>query len=297
MRTYRGDTFAEVYEKALRDTLENPDYISKPRGMEIKEICNAALVIDDPYFPLYDNNKRSSQFKYIAGETVWYFTGRKDIDFISKYSKFWKQLDNGDGTVNSAYGNLIFREKLSDGKNQYQWALESLIQDKDSRQAIIHFNKPSHQWQGNKDFVCTLNGVFQIRDNRLNFTVDMRSNDLILGTATDVAFFCLLQQQMLKHLKLTYPNLKMGSYTHIVHSLHIYERHFDLVRGMLEESFSHMSYPPINNNLVTCKGDPTDELNVLEDSILNSEHTQFSDPLFKWLCDFSYMGYGDVDLH
>ena len=40
MRTYRGDTFADVYEKALRDTLENPDYTSKPRGMEIKEICN-----------------------------------------------------------------------------------------------------------------------------------------------------------------------------------------------------------------------------------------------------------------
>ena len=46
MRTYRGDTFADVYEKALRDTLENPDYTSKPRGMEIKEISNAALVID-----------------------------------------------------------------------------------------------------------------------------------------------------------------------------------------------------------------------------------------------------------
>ena len=93
MRTYRGDTFADVYEKALRDTLENPDYTSKPRGMQIKEISNAALVIDDPYFPLYENQKRSSQFKYIAGETVWYFTGRKDIDFISKYSKFWSQLD------------------------------------------------------------------------------------------------------------------------------------------------------------------------------------------------------------
>ena len=201
MRTYRGDTFADVYEKALRDTLENPDYTSKPRGMQIKEISNAALVIDDPYFPLYENEKRSSQFKYIAGETIWYFTGRKDIDFISRYSKFWSQLDNGDGTVNSAYGNLIFNEPLSDGRNQYQWALDSLIEDKDSRQAIIHFNKPSHQWKGNKDFVCTLNGVFQIRDNRLNFTVDMRSNDLILGTATDVAFFCLLQQQMLRHLQ------------------------------------------------------------------------------------------------
>ena len=287
MRTYRGDTFAEVYEKALIDTLQNPDYTSKPRGMEIKEICNAALVIDDPYFPLYENAKRSSQFKYIAGETIWYFTGRKDIDFINKYSKFWKQLDNGDGTVNSAYGNLIFNEPLSDGRNQYQWALDSLIEDKDSRQSIIHFNKPSHQWKGNKDFVCTLNGIFQIRDNRLNFTVDMRSNDLVLGTATDVAFFCLLQQQMLEHLKLTYPDLKMGSYTHIVHSLHIYERHFNLVKEMLTTPFSHMSYPPLRKNLITIKGHPTDNLNLLELDITLGSHNvnadAIDDPLFKWL--------------
>jgi len=284
MRTYNGDTFGEVYEKALRDTLENPDYTSKPRGMEIKEICNAALVIEDPYYPLYENKKRSSQFKYIAGETVWYFTGRDDIDFINKYSQFWKQLDNGDGTVNSAYGNLIFKERLSDGRNQYQWAMDSLIDDKDSRQAIIHFNKPSHQWKNNKDFVCTLNGVFQIREDRLNFTVDMRSNDLILGTPTDIAFFCLLQQQMLKHLQIFYPSLRMGSYTHIVHSLHIYEKHFDLVKGMLKHPFTDMSYPPFKENLITIKGDPTDNLNMLEMDILEAGPTTiFKDLLFKWL--------------
>jgi thymidylate synthase len=266
MRTYRGDTFADVYEKALRDTIENPDYTSKPRGMQIKEICNAALVIDDPYFPLYQNEERSSQFKYIAGETV------------------WKQLDNGDGTVNSAYGNLIFKEPLSDGRNQWQWALDSLIEDKDSRQAILHFNKPSHQWQGNKDFVCTLNGIFQIRDNRLNFTVDMRSNDLILGTATDIAFFCLLQQQMLKHLERYYPELKMGTYTHIVHSLHIYERHFDLVKRMLNKPFSEMSYPPLQRNLITTKGHPTDTMNALESDIVQGwEGNWIDDPLFEWL--------------
>ena len=285
MRTYRGDTFADVYEKALRDTLKNPEYISSPRGMEIKEISNAALVIDDPYFPLYENEVRSSQFRYIAGETVWYFTGRKDIKFINAYSKFWKQLDNGDGTVNSAYGNLIFKEPLSDGRNQWQWALDSLIKDRDSRQAILHFNKPSHQWQGNKDFVCTLNGVFQIRDNRLNFTVDMRSNDLILGTATDIAFFCLLQQQMLKHLQLHYPDLKMGNYTHIVHSLHIYERHFDLVKRMLDKPFLQMSYPPLRKNLITTKGHPTDDMNLLELNILEPATLVeiFDDTLFQWL--------------
>ena len=78
--------------------------------MKIFEMMNAALVIEDPSFCLYENERRSSQFKYIAAELVWYFTGRKDTDFITPYAKFWKQIENEDGSVNSAYGNLIFTE-------------------------------------------------------------------------------------------------------------------------------------------------------------------------------------------
>ena len=222
MRVFKGETFAEAYNYALSSIIHNPTYISSPRGMKIFEMSDAAIVVEDPTYCLYENDRRSSQFKYIAAELVWYFTGRNDADFITPYAKFWDQIKNKDGTVNSAYGNLIFTEELEDGRNQYRWALDSLIQDKDSRQAIIHFNKPSHQWNGNKDFVCTLNGIFQIRDNKLNFTIDMRSNDLILGTPTDVAFFCLLQIQMLEHLRNHYPELELGTYTHIAHSLHLY---------------------------------------------------------------------------
>jgi thymidylate synthase len=117
----------------------------------------------------------------------------------------------------------------------------------------------------------------------------MRSNDLILGTATDIAFFCLLQQQMLKHLQVWYPNLKMGNYTHIVHSLHIYERHFDLVKRMLDKPFMQMSYPPLKENLVTTKGHPTDNMNLLEDNILDDTPIVeiFNDPLFRWLSSYS----------
>jgi len=286
MRTYKGETFADVYQTALNDVLNNPEYITSPRGMKIKEVTNAALVIEDPRFSLYENKRRSSQFKYIGAELVWYFTGRNDIGFISPFAKFWEQIDNGDGTVNSAYGNLIFTEKNDHGYNQYRWALESLIADKDSRQAILHFNKPSHQWNSNKDFVCTLTGVFQIRDNRLNFTIDMRSNDLILGTPTDVAFFCLLQEQMYQHLKKHYPKLEMGTYTHIVHSLHIYERHFDLIKDMLKNQFEPMSFPPMREFLIDPQGNPLDCIKRIETAIVEGGDIPINDdPLHDWISD------------
>ena len=35
------------------------------------------------------------------------------------------------------------------------------------------------------------------------------------------------------HLKEYYKDLEMGSYTHISHSMHLYERHYDLVSKMI----------------------------------------------------------------
>jgi len=284
MRTYKGETFADVYQTALTDVLNSPEYITSPRGMKIKEVTNAAFVIEDPRFSLYENKRRSSQFKYIGAELVWYFTGRNDINFISPFAKFWEYLDNGDGTVNSAYGNLIFTEKNKHNYNQYKWALQSLIADKDSRQAILHFNNPSHQWNNNKDFVCTLTGIFQIRDNRLNFTIDMRSNDLILGTPTDVAFFCLLQEQMYQHLRKYYPELEMGTYTHIVHSLHIYEKHFDLIKDMLNYQFEPMSFPDMREFIISPDGTSLDCIKQIETAIVEGgDIPVHDDPLHDWI--------------
>jgi len=298
MRIYKGETFAEAYELALNSVIHNPEYTSSPRGMKIFEVTDAALVIEDPTFCLYENDRRSSQFKYIAAELVWYFTGRKDANFITPYAKFWNQIANKDGSVNSAYGNLIFSESNEHYYNQYQWALESLIKDKDSRQAILHFNKPSHQWNGNKDFVCTLNGIFQIRDNKLNFTIDMRSNDLILGTPTDVAFFCLLQMQMLEHLRKYYPELELGTYTHIAHSLHLYERHFDLVSEMLIKSFNPTSFPEMREFLIDPQGQALSGIKEIEDEMIQcndvintSEFTPTpkDDLLHQWISDAIFL--------
>jgi thymidylate synthase len=232
MKLYKGNSFAEVYKASLTDLIRNPEYSVSPRGLKINESMNVAHVVENPALCLYENEKRSSQLKYIAAETVYYFSGRRDLDFISRFAPFWNQIANNDKTVNSAYGNLIFNEVGEGGLTQWQWAYNSLIRDKDTRQAILLFNKPNYQYYGNKDFICTLNGVFNIRDNKLNFTVQMRSNDAILGTATDFSFFCLLQMQMLKLLKMDkYPELELGSFTHIANSYHVYERHFKFIDG------------------------------------------------------------------
>lgn len=285
MKIYEGDTFADVYSVALSDVYYRPEHVCSPRGQKVNEITNVAMVVNNPIYCLYHNPKRSSKKRYIAAELVYYFAGRRDLNFIKRYAKFWESIANSDGTVNSAYGDLIFAKKNKHGYSQWRWAFESFEYDKDSRQAILHFNTPEHQYFENKDFVCTLNGIFQIRDNKLSFTVEMRSNDIILGTATDIAFFCLLQQQMHKLLKENcYPELELGSYTHFVNSLHLYERNFAVAEKMLEVPiFDSERFHPIGENFIETWGGMTEEFEDLHDAIVADSEYSTDDVLFDWI--------------
>ena len=285
MKIYQGNSFASVYRDLLNDLLNSPEYTCSPRGMEIREITDCALVIENPVFAMYENERRSTQEKYIAAEFLWYFAGRNDLSFIERFAKFWQHVANEDGTLNSAYGNLIFTKKNEHNISQWEWAYNSLVEDKDTRQAIMHFNMPEHQRRGNKDFVCTLTGIFQIRENKLNFTVNMRSNDAILGTPTDIPFFCVLQIQMLELLKSTYPDLELGTYTHFAHSLHIYERHFQLVEEMLKDgNFIAKDLPKIDQTLIYRSGKPNEKVLEMIDKIEKGESdVTTTGEIFKWI--------------
>ena len=281
MRIYSGESFAEVYEKSLRDLYHNPEYTSSPRGLDIKENLGVALEIENPIQSLYNNSRRGSQNKYIAAELVWYFLGRRDVNFISKFASFWERIQNEDGTVNSSYGYLLFNKKNRFGFTQYEWAMNCLKNDQDSRQAIMHFNLPEHQYENNKDFVCTMYAIWQIRDNKLNLTVHMRSNDAILGTPTDIAFFTVLQQQALKHLSHYHHGLEIGKYTHIIDSYHIYDRNFKLVEEMLGHDFEPVDMPNVDKNLIYQNGSPSTDLMLLSNN-LDNEYLG-SDQLISWI--------------
>lgn len=254
MKVYKGEFIADVYKEILNDLLNAPEYISKPRDMEVREIINCTMEITNPNRNMYKNATRSSVEKYIAAELLWYFSGTNGIDYISKYASMWKQLANEKGKVNSAYGNLIFYEINEHNISQYTWVIESLQRDKDTRQAFMHFNKPSHQHFDNKDQVCTLTALFHIRDNKLSMTLNMRSNDVILGFMTDFTFFNILHQHVYLQVKEFYPELEMGSYIHTSHSMHLYARHYDMVERMLRTPFYPHHTPALNKLIVDAGG-------------------------------------------
>lgn len=245
MKTYNN--IHEAYLGTLEDVYFNYEYRAAPRGLPVREKTDYTFRVLNPTneaIVTKDLERNKVIADYTMKETELYNSCANTAAEFGKASKFWEKLANPDGTVNSAYGYLIWANKshgnpyfegmlqgnessLNTGqykRTPWEWAKQSLIADKDSRQAIVRFSLPQHQWNGNKDQTCTMHANFLIREDKLNLSVVMRSNDLWLGLTYDLPWFMSLIDRMVEELKPYYPNLTKGHYTHTVHSLHIYER-------------------------------------------------------------------------
>jgi thymidylate synthase len=247
-----GGNFAELYLNVLNRVYTDFENMPSPRGMEIRELTNVLITLTNPRENLFKSvEARPYPVKYLAGELYWYFSGRRDLKFIKQYSGFWSKISDDGVTNNSAYGYLLWNEF----PNEWQWAYNSLMNDKDTRQAVIHFNKPHHMVIGTKDFPCTLVGVFQIRNHTLDLTIDMRSQDVVKGLTFDLPFFSLLLQQMRLHLLERYPLLRLGKLMIFVHSLHLYQSDCALVRKLLvTRDCVETKLPSLNENIVNHRG-------------------------------------------
>lgn len=261
MSTYKN--IHDAYRSAITSVWHTPDFTSAPRGLTVREILNYTFTVTEPVAePIVtaDEERNKVIASYTAKETELYDSGSNRVEDFVKASKFWEKLANPDGSINSAYGHLIWHKKSAGNadyeispvpdeddssywdvlierakawRTPWEWAKLSLEQDKDTRQAILRFSLPEHQWVGNKDQTCTMHGNFLIRDDKLHFTVVMRSNDLMKGLVYDLPWFISLMDKMVDELKPTYPNLTKGSYTHIAHSMHIYEKDEAAIMKML----------------------------------------------------------------
>lgn len=210
-----------------------------PRGQKSYEWLNAMITVLAPNSkPIvcrdWAHNIRME--RYLGAEMHLYHTMENRAEVYARHAKLWAQIANPDGTINSCYGKLIFGDLncrsayvgAGEWFSQWEWAKRSLQSDPDTRQAIVRLNHPIHQWWGNKDFPCTMHLHFLCRGRLLHLTAVMRSCDVTRGLPYDMPYFVSLQERMAKELGLT-----VGYYTHIAHSLHLYESEMDKAMSMI----------------------------------------------------------------
>jgi thymidylate synthase len=250
------ENFTECYLDLARQVYKNPDYTCAPRGFKIKEKLGVRFKIKNPrdrlpYVPI-----RKFSATYLIGELLWYLAADNSTDWISYYSSFWKHISDDGKTANSAYGARIFKphERIAGGSlNQWQFIVDELKSDPDSRRAVIHIRSPWDSVKAKLDVPCTLTLQFFLRHNDLHMVVNMRSSDLILGIAYDIPAFTMFQELLAREL-----GARVGEYIHVSNSLHIYEKHFDMVEDMLKEDSIRLarSLHAMHGSMPRFSGDP-----------------------------------------
>ena len=176
-----------------------------PRGLEVIEIENYTYELP-PYARFCNFAARKLNLDYIKREFLWYLKGDKFDLSILKYAKMWEGLVNADGSINSNYGQYIFH-RGSDERSLFTYVLEELARDKDSRRASAVILRREHLLSETRDYPCTYSLNFRIRDDKLNMSVHMRSQDAVFGMGNDAPCFSFIHELVCQSLKWKYPDL------------------------------------------------------------------------------------------
>lgn len=217
------------------DELKNENFTTDKTGQKTIEILGASFVADEPAIFGTPNKE------YIDAELAWYESRSTNIYDIHGKDKeppaAWKYSADKHGNINSNYGHLVFSNKYHD---QFSNAFHELQVNPDSRRAQMIYNRPSIWVEfdegGKSDFICTNAQTFYIRDGKLHMVSQMRSNDVVFGYKNDYAWAQHLMDKFVRawnEMEAMYSKhgeIVKGDLIWQVMNLHVYERHFNLVK-------------------------------------------------------------------
>lgn len=215
----------------LAEKIKYEDFVVDKSGVKLVELLSAKFILDPSQPILNFGDIRKTPVKYCAKELIWYLSESLSVEEIGKTASIWNEVASEDGMINSNYGWCVYSEE---NYNQFDNVAQELINFPQSRRAVIIYNRPSmwkdYNHNGMSDFMCTFATQHFIRNNELISVVNMRSNDLIFGFFNDFYWQCFVHNDLLHELNENGMNLKTGKIIWNANSLHVYERHFDMVQ-------------------------------------------------------------------
>lgn len=216
----------DIRQELIRKYKEN-DFVIDKTGCKTVEIISANFIVNRDWLI------RKPNYEYATKEIAWYISQSTNINDIYGKEKAppqaWVGSADKYGNINSNYGYLISSPKYF---SQYYNCLEELQKNKDSRRAVMIYNRPSiweeYKEGGKSDFICTFANQFFIRNGKLVSIYNMRSNDAVFGFCNDSIWAKSVHIGLATDLK-----IPVGDLIWNAGSLHVYERHFKF----LEDSY------------------------------------------------------------
>lgn len=182
---------------------------TSPRGEPTIELSDVLIELTDPTRAIPYGIGRKLHMPIASAEFIQLIGGYSDVKQLASISPTFTKFTDG-GRLRGAYGPRLFP--------QWMHVINRLTEDHDTRQAVATIWRPNDLKQSSKDVPCTISLRYSIRNGALHACTHMRSNDLWLGTPYDFGQFTALQRTLAFVLQ-----LEVGTYTHFVNSLHLYE--------------------------------------------------------------------------
>ncbi|MFA5732929.1 MAG: thymidylate synthase [Acidithiobacillus sp.] len=302
-----ADSFDSAYSIMINDLYNNGIEVT-PRGMPTLECNNYIIKIENPRKRIITNQKRHLSAGFLVAEFLWIISGNDNIDMISYYNKQWLNFTDtsfsGENYLNGPYGPRI---RNWYGIDQLYEVYNKLKNDKDSRQAVIAIFDPQRDFKIRKDIPCNDFIQFSIRENKLNMSVYVRSQDILFGFPYDIFHWTMMQEILASML-----NVELGYYVNYSNSLHMYlrnEKTVSLIKDEYKDNFNFNDIPEMVempqidsfntfNDLIKtmCNIEKLIRLNnepvIQIFNILDSKHNYWKDLLHVLFCFKKFKYYG-----
>lgn len=171
---------------------------------------------------------RNTAIKTGIKEILWIYQKQtSSLDIAREMGiNWWEEWDVGDNSIGQRYGATIKRYDLINK------LLEGLVSDPFSRRHIISMYQYVDLEETSGLFPCAYEIIFSVRKVNeykfLDMTLIQRSNDYVMAGYINKIQYLALQMMIAGHC-----NYKIGKFCHFVQNLHIYDRHFDAVKEII----------------------------------------------------------------
>ena len=224
-----SDAYPALVDSLFHDGAQIPSRLG--RTLELPVVTN---IINPKQFVPFVWGRRFNYFGMLA-ESLWPMSGVDKVEIIGQWNEGLKNFSDDGKTLYGAYGPRIVPHLAR--------AIQTLVDDEDSRQVVIPIFRRDDTWKNTKDLPCNTQVAFKIRDGRLHMTVTNRSNDIHWGlAAVNLPQFAMLQNVVASAIN-HYParsenaaDIKLGVQRHVSDSLHLYmdlDSHQWITKNML----------------------------------------------------------------
>lgn len=174
---------------------------------------------------------RNTAIKTGIKEILWIYQKQSNSlsDAREMGINWWDEWDIGDGTIGQRYGATIKRYDLMNN------LLNGLKNDPFGRRHIIDMYQYTDLEETKGLHPCAFMTKYSVRrkygELYLDMTLDQRSNDYVTAGFINKIQYVALQMMVASHC-----GFKVGKFCHMVQNLHIYDRHFDAVKEIMDRT-------------------------------------------------------------